>query len=45
MHEEGEDFLIGESLTSLGNGIMGTRGNFEEGYSGKTHKGVYNGGV
>ncbi|MGL5357726.1 MAG: family 65 glycosyl hydrolase domain-containing protein [Metamycoplasmataceae bacterium] len=45
MHEEGNDFLIGESLTSLGNGLLGSRGNFEEGYGGKTHKGVYNGGV
>lgn len=45
IHETDNDFLIGESLTSLGNGLMGTRGNFEEGYSGKTHKGVYNGGV
>lgn len=45
IHEKDNDFLIGESLTSLGNGLMGTRGNFEEGYSGKTHKGVYNGGV
>ncbi|MDK2819510.1 MAG: glycoside hydrolase family 65 protein [Mycoplasmataceae bacterium] len=45
IHETENDFLIGESLTSLGNGLMGSRGNFEEGYSGKTHKGVYNGGV
>lgn len=34
-----------ESLTSLGNGYMGMRGNFEEGYSGDTHQGTYIAGV
>ncbi len=34
-----------ESLTSLGNGYMGLRGNFEEDYSGDTHRGQYIGGV
>ncbi len=42
---KGDDFLIGESLTSLGNGYFGSRGNFEETYSGKMHQGVYNAGV
>lgn len=36
---------LGESLTSLGNGYMGLRGNFEEDYSGDTHRGTYLGGV
>lgn len=34
-----------ESLTSIGNGYMGMRGNFEEGYSGDTHVGTYLAGV
>ncbi|MBE5778651.1 MAG: glycoside hydrolase family 65 protein [Clostridiales bacterium] len=34
-----------ESLTSIGNGYMGMRGNFEEDYSGDTHLGSYIGGV
>lgn len=34
-----------ESLTSLGNGYMGMRGNFEEHYSGDTHQGTYIAGV
>ncbi|RIY31899.1 family 65 glycosyl hydrolase [Psittacicella melopsittaci] len=34
-----------ESLTSLGNGYMGMRGNFEETYSGDTHLGTYLAGV
>lgn len=34
-----------ESLTSLGNGYMGMRGNFEERYSGDTHQGTYVAGV
>jgi len=34
-----------ESLMSLGNGRMGQRGNFEEGYSGKTLLGNYVAGV
>ncbi len=36
---------IGESLTSLGNGHMGFRGNFEEDFTGKTLKGTYTAGV
>lgn len=34
-----------ESLTSIGNGYMGMRGNFEEAYSGDHHQGSYIGGV
>ncbi|MGM0125289.1 maltose phosphorylase [Enterococcus sp. AZ194] len=34
-----------ESLTSLGNGYMGMRGNFEEAYSGDHHQGSYLAGV
>ncbi|MFC6275986.1 glycoside hydrolase family 65 protein [Psittacicella hinzii] len=34
-----------ESLTSLGNGYMGMRGNFEEYYSGDSHLGTYVAGV
>ncbi|NPC91725.1 glycoside hydrolase family 65 protein [Bacillus sp. WMMC1349] len=34
-----------ESLTSLGNGYMGIRGNFEESYSGDSHQGTYLAGV
>ncbi|MET4564797.1 maltose phosphorylase [Bacillus subtilis] len=34
-----------ESLTSLANGYMGVRGNFEEGYSGNSHQGTYIAGV
>lgn len=34
-----------ESLTSIGNGYMGMRGNFEEQYSGDTHQGTYLAGV
>lgn len=34
-----------ESLTSIGNGYMGMRGNFEEGYSGDTHTGTYLAGI
>ncbi len=36
---------IYESLTSLGNGYLGLRGNFEESYSGKSLKGTYIAGV
>lgn len=39
------DFLLQESLTSIGNGYMGMRGNFEETYSGEMHKGTYLAGV
>lgn len=34
-----------ESLTSIGNGYMGMRGNFEEQYSGDCHQGTYLAGV
>ncbi|KXZ20187.1 glycoside hydrolase family 65 protein [Bacillus nakamurai] len=34
-----------ESLTSLANGYMGIRGNFEEKYSGDSHQGTYFAGV
>lgn len=34
-----------ESMTSIGNGYMGMRGTFEEGYSGDTHVGTYIAGV
>lgn len=40
-----EDIRLQESLTSIGNGYMGLRGNFEEGYSGNNHKGTYLAGV
>ena len=40
-----EHMRLGESLTALGNGYMGLRGNFEEDYSGDTHRGTYLGGV
>ncbi|MDI9521416.1 MAG: family 65 glycosyl hydrolase domain-containing protein [Bacillota bacterium] len=40
-----ENQRFAESLMSLGNGIMGMRGNFEETYSGDTHQGTYIGGV
>ncbi len=46
--EEGLDqsrLRLSESLTSIGNGYMGMRGNFEEDYSGDTHLGAYIGGV
>ncbi len=36
---------LSESLTSIGNGSMGMRGNFEEKYSGDSHRGTYLGGV
>ena len=36
---------ISESLCSIGNGHMGQRANFEEGYSGKSLQGSYIGGV
>ncbi len=40
-----EDFRLAESMMSLGNGHMGLRGNFEETYTGDTHKGTYVAGV
>lgn len=46
--EEGFDkeyALVSESIFSLGNEYMGTRGNFEEGYSGNTLIGNYFNGI
>ncbi|HHW68291.1 glycoside hydrolase family 65 protein [Defluviitalea raffinosedens] len=40
-----EDMRLAESITSLGNGYMGMRGNFEEKYSGDMHRGTYIAGV
>lgn len=40
-----EDMRLQESLTSTGNGYMGMRGNFEEGFSGDHHQGSYLAGV
>ncbi|WP_314059714.1 glycoside hydrolase family 65 protein [uncultured Vagococcus sp.] len=40
-----ENKRLQESLTSIGNGFMGMRGNFEEGYSGDSHQGTYIAGV
>lgn len=40
-----EDNRLAESMTSIGNGHMGMRGNFEEDYSGDTHQGMYVAGV
>lgn len=42
---EKEDKRLQESLTSIGNGYMGMRGNFEEGYSEDSHLGTYLAGV
>lgn len=40
-----DDMRLCESLTSIGNGHMGMRGNFEERYSGDSHRGTYLAGV
>ncbi len=40
-----ERMLLAESITSIANGYMGMRGNFEEDYSGRSHQGTYLGGV
>lgn len=40
-----EDLRLQESMTSIGNGYMGMRGNFEEKYSGDHHQGTYISGV
>ena len=40
-----EHMRLAESITSIGNGLMGMRGNFEESYSGDTHRGSYLAGV
>ena len=40
-----EDRRLQESLTAIGNGYMGMRGNFAETYSGDMHQGFYLAGV
>lgn len=40
-----KDKRLQESITSIGNGYMGMRGNFEEQYSGDSHHGIYLAGV
>ena len=40
-----EDRRLQESLTAIGNGYMGMRGNFSETYSGDMHQGFYLAGV
>ncbi|MDN6212142.1 MAG: glycoside hydrolase family 65 protein, partial [Lactococcus sp.] len=40
-----EDRRLQESLTAIGNGYMGMRGNFSETYSGDSHQGFYLAGV
>ncbi len=42
---EKKDFRLSESIMSIGNEYMGMRGNFEEKYSGDSHKGIYLGGI
>ncbi|MGO0862093.1 glycoside hydrolase family 65 protein, partial [Clostridioides difficile] len=36
---------LAESIMSIGNGYMGMRGNYEESYSGDSHRGSYIAGV
>lgn len=40
-----DEIRLIESMTSTGNGHMGLRGNFEEGFGGDTHQGTYIAGV
>ncbi|MGO2082548.1 glycoside hydrolase family 65 protein [Vagococcus sp.] len=40
-----DDIRLQESLTSIGNGYMGMRGNFEEGFSKDHHQGSYLAGI
>lgn len=42
---EDENSLFSESIFSLSNGYMGGRGNFEEGYGGKTLRSFFHAGV
>ncbi|GBG97429.1 glycoside hydrolase family 65 protein [Lactococcus termiticola] len=42
---EKEDRRLQESLTAIGNGYMGMRGNFSETYTGDHHQGTYIAGV
>lgn len=44
-HLDKENRRLQESLTSIGNGYMGMRGNFEESYRGDHHLGTYLAGV
>lgn len=44
-HFDPADKRLQESITAIGNGYMGLRGNFEEGYSGDHLQGTYLGGV
>lgn len=44
-HIDKENRRLQESLTSIGNGYMGMRGNFAETYSGDHHQGLYMAGV
>lgn len=44
-HLDKENRRLQESLTSIGNGYMGMRGNFEETYSGDHHQGTYLAGI
>ncbi|EST12910.1 glycoside hydrolase family 65 protein [Sporolactobacillus laevolacticus] len=44
-HLNKEHIRLQESMTSIGNGYMGMRGNFEETYSGDHHQGTYIAGV
>lgn len=44
-HIDKENRRLQESLTSIGNGYMGMRGNFSETYSGDHHQGLYMAGV
>ncbi|MDG3062666.1 glycoside hydrolase family 65 protein [Lacticaseibacillus casei] len=44
-HLDKIDRRLQESITAVGNGYMGLRGNFEEGYSGDSLQGTYLGGV
>ncbi len=44
-HLDRANMRLAESLTAIGNGYMGMRGNFEEGYSGDSLSGTYLAGV
>ncbi|HLQ40886.1 MAG TPA: glycoside hydrolase family 65 protein [Tetragenococcus sp.] len=44
-HFDKQQKRLQESLTSIGNGYMGMRGNFEEHYSGDHHLGTYLAGI
>lgn len=44
-HLDRERIRLIESITSTGNGHLGMRGNFEEGFGGDTHQGTYIAGV